>query len=249
MSILKPISYSGAWEFKRPVPCPVSDIAAAPQVSISFNEDWIPAVMSAMKALTRPEAYEGTSTDINRCTADSHQLFDWTSTTKMQIGTIIATVLGVLPSNWLACDGATYHRVDYPELYAGLASAFIVDADHFTVPDLRGRTVLGVGTGSGLTTRAVNDSGGSEKHALSQAELAAHQHDQYIGQPNNPWGRIQASYLTGAGGAPHTYRVNEGSSRTDNGILDTLTTGNIGSGTAHENMQPWRAITYAIVAK
>lgn len=52
------------------------------------------------------------------------------------IGSIQLYAVDSLPSGVLACDGASYLRTDYPMLYSVLPSVFIVDADHFTVPDL-----------------------------------------------------------------------------------------------------------------
>lgn len=144
------------------------------------------------------------------------------------LGTIFAHAMGNPPTGSLACDGASYQRVDYPDLYAVLATAFHTDADNFVTPDLRGRVVVGVGTGSGLTARALNDGGGEETHQLSVAELPAHHH----GYQLDTWGPF-ATPGTGVG-----TQIN----RVLNDTTDT------GSGTAHNTMQPFRALNYAIWA-
>src|SRR5438132_11210 len=59
------------------------------------------------------------------------------------IGMVFPLVTIDPPPNVLPCDGAEYLRVDFPDLYAVLDMPFIVDAYHFVVPDLRGRTVIG----------------------------------------------------------------------------------------------------------
>lgn len=229
MSILRPINYAGAWEFRSPVPVPAGDIVAGTQVSISFNADWIPAVFSALKVLTRPEAYIGTLADIQRAVSDAHNLFDYRTGGSMSIGLVVEHCLSVLPSNWLACDGSTHLRVDWPDLYAIIDAAYIVDADHFKVPDFRGRSPLGSGTGTGLTARAVNAQGGEESHVLSVGELAAHTH---------PITAIQ----TTAGG-PASVLGN-----TVTGIVHNLATGSTGSGNGHNTMHPFTAVKFAIVA-
>ena len=43
-------------------------------------------------------------------------------------------------------------------------------------PDLRGRFILGVGQGAGLTNRGRNQTGGAEKHTLTIGEIPAHSH-------------------------------------------------------------------------
>jgi len=77
----------------------------------------------------------------------------------------------------LPCDGSTHLRVDYPALYLALDAAFIVDADHFITPDLRGRVIVASGNGPGLSPYAVGATGGEEKHALSQIEGPSHSHE------------------------------------------------------------------------
>lgn len=52
------------------------------------------------------------------------------------IGSIQLYAVNTLPFGVLACDGASYLRTDYPQLYSALSTPYIVDADNFTVPDL-----------------------------------------------------------------------------------------------------------------
>ena len=65
------------------------------------------------------------------------------------------------PSGWVLCDGTSYARVGtYASLFGVLSTTYgSVDGSHFNVPDFRGRTALGAGTGvktftyaSGTTT-------------------------------------------------------------------------------------------------
>jgi microcystin-dependent protein len=53
------------------------------------------------------------------------------------IGKIDIMATEEIPEGWLLCDGTTYARVDYPELYEAIAGSCHVDADNFFVPDLR----------------------------------------------------------------------------------------------------------------
>src|SRR5690606_25643691 len=46
----------------------------------------------------------------------------------------------------------------------------------FKLPDLRGRSSIGAGTGTGLSARTLGTTGGAETHVLTVAELAAHNH-------------------------------------------------------------------------
>lgn len=47
------------------------------------------------------------------------------------------------PDYALVCDGTTYLKVDYPELWAVIDAAYEVDEDNFRVPDLIARFPLG----------------------------------------------------------------------------------------------------------
>ena len=68
------------------------------------------------------------------------------------VGTIVMWSGTSIPTGWAICDGSQ------------------------GTPDLRGRFVLASGTGSGLTARTLNQSGGEQSHTLSLAEMPSHSH-------------------------------------------------------------------------
>jgi len=145
------------------------------------------------------------------------------------IGIITPYVTSDPPTNVLPCDCATYLRVDFPILYDVLDTFFIVDADHFKVPDLRGRTVIGAGDGSGLSSRSVGDSFGEESHTLDISEMPNHDHT-----------------------IPYTIRTlvlepGEVTALTPVPLL-TQCTGTTGGDGSHNNMQPSYALNYGIIA-
>jgi len=128
------------------------------------------------------------------------------------------------PTGWLLCDGSTVSQTTYAALFAVVgANAFGTDAGgNFDLPDFRGRTAIGVGTGSGLTARAMGDEVGVETHQLITAELAAHTHT----------GRNTSDGA--AEGGSHVQATRAGNS------------GSTGSNTAHQTMQPSLAVNYII---
>jgi microcystin-dependent protein len=146
------------------------------------------------------------------------------------LGCILPFATDDFPTGILPCDGSTFSRVDYPDLYAVLAAVFIVDADNFITPDLRGRTILGAGTGSGLSPRATGDTGGEETHQLDTGELAAHDHT------------IPATATTLA--------VEPGEVTVLTPVpFFTQNTGSTGGDNPHNNMQPFAVLFYGIVAQ
>lgn len=87
------------------------------------------------------------------------------------VGLIMPICTTDLPAGTLLCDGATYNRVDYPNLYAALDAAYIIDADTFITPDLQDRFVMAAGP-----DHAAASSGGSFSHVQTVGEIANHAH-------------------------------------------------------------------------
>lgn len=58
----------------------------------------------------------------------------------------------------------------------------------FNVPDLRGRVTVGAGQGTALTNRILGAKGGEETHVLLTAELAVHQHANFLSDPGHNHG-------------------------------------------------------------
>lgn len=82
------------------------------------------------------------------------------------------------PTGWLLCDGSQVSRTTYAALFAIISTTYGVGdgSTTFNVPDTMGRTVIGVGVGSGLTPRSRNDKSGFELHQLLLAEIPGHNH-------------------------------------------------------------------------
>jgi len=162
--------------------------------------------------------------------------------TVCMIGAIVSFATATVPDGALECDGSTYLQADYPELYSVLDTAFIIDADSFFVPDLRGRVSVGIGTGSGLTARAMNDIFGEETHVLSTAELASHNHTQ------NPHTHTE---ITATASIAEVSVVPVPTAIPGVGVTgaSTATNNATGSDTAHNNIQPSVALRMCIIAR
>jgi microcystin-dependent protein len=158
------------------------------------------------------------------------------------IGYIFPVMTAAIPANCLLCDGSTYLREDYPQLYAALDSAFIVDADNFIVPDMRRKFPVGAGT-VGADTYAVNEAGGENSVTLSVAEIPAHSHAD-VGHTH----AYQPPGISGLALAPGELPValpNIIPSLTGSSSANLANTGGDG---AHENRPPFLALNFAVIA-
>lgn len=74
-------------------------------------------------------------------------------------GAVLPYAGSAAPSGFLLCNGASVLRATYPDLFTAIGTAFgSVDGTHFTLPDMRGRTPVGVGSGTKLATFASRSS-------------------------------------------------------------------------------------------
>lgn len=86
-------------------------------------------------------------------------------------GMVAATISATAPAGWLLLDGSTVTGAQtlYPYLWAVAPTAWKSGAS-LILPDSRGRTVIGSGTGAGLTARTLGATVGVESVTLSAAE-------------------------------------------------------------------------------
>lgn len=125
------------------------------------------------------------------------------------VGTVVAFAGASAPEGWLMCDGTAVSRTDYANLWAALSTTYGSGdgSTTFNLPNAKGRSVVGAGTGSGLTARTVADTGGSETVTLTGAQsgTSAHGHGNTI------------SASTGTVSSDHVHNANHGhTASTDN---------------------------------
>jgi microcystin-dependent protein len=100
------------------------------------------------------------------------------------VGSILMYGGSSAPDGWLLCDGNDVSRNTYSELFAAIGETFGIGdgSTTFNLPDLRGRSPIGGGQGSGLTNRSLGESGGEEEHQLIDSEIPEHGlHRDYTG--------------------------------------------------------------------
>ena len=82
----------------------------------------------------------------------------------------------VAPIGWLLCDGASYLRADYADLFAIIGTRFgSIDTAHFSVPNLKGNVPVGKDP-SDVTFQNIGNFGGAKTHTLAVTEIPSHNH-------------------------------------------------------------------------
>ena len=109
------------------------------------------------------------------------------STPLVPIGTILDFAAATPPTGYLVCDGSAVSRTDYAALFAVIGTTWGAGdgSTTFNLPDFRGRTAIGAGTGtaSDATAHALGDMDGSETHKLTEDETPVHAHTHSMTQP------------------------------------------------------------------
>jgi microcystin-dependent protein len=144
------------------------------------------------------------------------------------VGAVIQFTGTAAPTAWLLCDGASYLRTTYADLFAVIGTAYgSVDGTHFNVPDMRGRMPVGYAASGGhadVATLANNEGSTAAnrrpKHAHTNG-LTLPNHGHSVTDPthfHNPamdlTGAVSGSYVGdgnvaySAGGGGDSFGVN-----------------------------------------
>jgi microcystin-dependent protein len=201
------------------------------------------------KTLTSPKinenvAISATSTEINYVdgvtSAIQTQLdalqSSISSLSLVPVGTVVMYGGATAPDGWKLCDGTAYSRtVTYNNLFTAIGTTYGAGdgSTTFNVPDLRGRAPIGVGTGTGLTARALGATVGTETHTLIESEMPAHTHS------------ISPSMIVGGGHVDYP-ATGTAYSPVGNSPSSAVTITSTGSGAAHPNMQPSTVVNFII---
>jgi len=162
----------------------------------------------------------------------------------MPTGAVLPYAGSSAPTGFLLCYGQAVSRSTYAALFTALDDGATYGtgdgSSTFNVPDLRGRVVAGqddMGGSSanrltdqtgGLNGDTLGDTGGSETHTLTTAQMPAHTHT--VTAHENPGGTGDSN----------------GSEGGDSSYDRSSTTSSTGGGGAHNNVQPTIILNYII---
>jgi len=172
------------------------------------------------------------------------------------VGEIRSFAFNFVPTGWLPCNGGLYSISSYAALFAILGVQYGGNGTTtFAVPDLRGTAALGVNTGN-PSYSVPGAKGGSETVTLTTATIPAHTHMVQAvvrtSQPQTAAAIAQPgtdAYLTNG----FSKGLNQGIivySNNNGGIaLNPQTLAPSGGSVAHQNMDPYLAMTYCVCAE
>ena len=160
-----------------------------------------------------------------------------------------------VPSGYLACDGTAVPRATYAELFAAIGVTWGSGdgSTTFNLPDLRGRTAIGSGTGTASDATAHNpgDKNGTETHTLTSAESGVPGHVHSITTETY---NVTTSATAGIGrtsaasGSGVTNLVQSSGGALVRGSNSTSQNTPADASNPHNNMQPYAVVTKIIKA-
>lgn len=101
------------------------------------------------------------------------------------IGQIQPFGFNFAPRTWAKCDGQLIAISSNSALFSLLGTTFGGDGrTTFGLPDLRGRSIVHIGHGPGLSTIAWGQRGGTEQISVQQPNMPSHAHALINGQAN-----------------------------------------------------------------
>jgi microcystin-dependent protein len=144
------------------------------------------------------------------------------------------------PAGWRFCDGSLLAIAEYDTLFSVIGTTYGGDGyTNFAVPDLRGRSPLHWGTGTGLPPYVQGQSAGQEQVTLWTQHLPAHAHP------------VTAAVAAATDTAPtgHTWAASTSPAFGTSGTPATMASaalGPVGGNQPHDNRVPSLGISFII---
>lgn len=186
-------------------------------------------LLAALSAIDDRFMWSNNGIDLSDSEWDNVEAWIATAYQEVMVNALIGSVFPYIstnpPPDCLPLEGGTYSASDYPALFAVLDS-FYKGVDTFTLPDMRGRFVLGASL-----TYPVASAGGEESHILTESEMPVHSHT----YTSPILGDLDFEDI----GVPQPAAA-------INPIPQS--TGTAGGGQAHNNLPPYIALKYCVVA-
>lgn len=156
------------------------------------------------------------------------------------IGQILLFAASFAPRNWAYCQGQILSISSNTALFSILGTTYGGNGQTtFALPNLAGRTAVGVGAGAGLSNVSLGEMAGTPTTTLTTATMPAHTH-QLVATSNSGNAQIPTGGLL-ATNADNSYAAS--------GTLVPMNNGSVGmtgSSAPFNNMQPYLGMNYVI---
>ena len=193
------------------------------------EDDKFKDVIPSIKYLSKFEEY------LNQKFEEMMQKIESTASaasSAVPLGTIIMWSYSTIPEEYHICDGSTLAGEEYKEF---------TDLYGTTLPDLRGKFIVGLSTETEFNT--IGKTGGEKEHTLTKDELPSHDHnwfgDDDLSTYVNNWegSVVKDSGNYDAESLEHDYQSK------------VYSTSKTGGGQAHNNLPPYYTLYYIIKVK
>lgn len=173
------------------------------------------------------------------------------------VGEIRLFPFNFAPLGWALCQGQLLPISQNTALFSLLGTQFGGNGtSNFALPDLQGRVAVNQGTGAGLSSYFIGQSGGVENLTLTAQEIPSHAHTLTAagtlkaknagGNSQTPAGNAPAAESEGATATYSSATPN--ASMRAGGVTFTgaANVASVGGGATHENRMPTLAMNYCI---
>ena len=146
------------------------------------------------------------------------------------------------PKGWATCDGQILPISQNTALFSLVGTNYGGDGrSTFGLPNLQGRAAMNAGAGPGLTPRHLGETSGTETVTLDLTQIPSHNHNLLaandVGDTNQPADNTFARSSGASVYSPAGPKVV---------AMSPVALTAVGSGQAHNNMQPYLALTFII---
>ncbi len=154
------------------------------------------------------------------------------------------------PNGWALCNGQLLSISQNTALFSILGTTYGGDGrTTFGLPDLRGRTAVGMGAGPGLPVINQGDLSGEANHTLVSNEMPMHTHAASVSSADSSQtaATAGASIATPGSLSGRTFTATNGfNTSTPNIALNPTSIAQTGGSQPHNNMQPYLGVNYII---
>ena len=149
------------------------------------------------------------------------------------------------PRGWALCDGQLLAISSYSALFSILGTTYGGDGrSTFGLPDLRGRVPIHPGTGAGLSSYSLGQTGGAEQTTLTSVNLPAHNHP--LNLVSGPGQFVDGTGRTLAGFGRVVNSRGTWSASTPDAEASSASIGDTGSNSPFDRLQPYLSVHFII---